>query len=59
MEKGRRHAVRSHKKAMRQLSRHRLTKADFESADTRYREALVNYYHGIRAYLNRVGTKSD
>jgi hypothetical protein len=59
MEKGRRHAVASYKKAMRQLGRHKLTKADFESADALYREALVNYYHGIRAYLTRVGTKSD
>jgi hypothetical protein len=59
MEKGRRHAVASYKKAMRQVKRHRLTEADFERADALYREALVNYYHGIRAYLNRVGTKSD
>jgi len=59
MEKGRRHAVSTYKKALRQFKRHQLTRADFESADTLYREALVNYYHGIRAYLNRVGTKSD
>jgi hypothetical protein len=59
MEKGRRHAVASYKKAMRQLNRHQLTRVEFESADALYREALVNYYHGIRAYLNHVGTKSD
>ena len=59
MEKGRRHAVASYEKAMRQVKRHQLTKADFASADALYREALVNYYHGIRAYLNHVGTKSD
>lgn len=59
MEKGRRQAVRSYKKATRQLKLHRLSKAEFEKADALYREALVNYYHGIRAYLNRVGTKSD
>jgi hypothetical protein len=59
MEKGRRHAVWTYKKALRQFKRHQLTRADFASADARYREALVNYYHGIRAYLNRVGTKSD
>lgn len=59
VEKGRRQAVRSYKKAMRQLRRHRISEADFEKADALYREALVNYYHGIRAYLNRVGTKSD
>ena len=59
MEKGRRQSVRSYRKAMRQLRRHRITTADFASAEALYKEALVNYYHGIRAYLNRVGTKSD
>jgi hypothetical protein len=59
MERSRRQAVASYKKAMRQLRRHRMTDADFAKAETLYREALVNYYHGIRAYLNRVGTKSD
>lgn len=59
MEKSRRQAVSSIKKAMRKLRRHRITNADFEKADGLYKEALVNYYHGIRAYLNRVGTKSD
>ena len=59
MEKGRRHAVSAYKKAMRQFKRHRIGEADFAKADALYREALVNYYHGIRAYLNRVGTKSD
>jgi hypothetical protein len=59
VERSRRHAVSAYKKAMRQLRRHRISEADFEKADALYREALVNYYHGIRAYLNRVGTKSD
>jgi hypothetical protein len=59
MERSRRQALASYGKAMRQLRRHRMTEADFAKADTLYREALVNYYHGIRAYLNRVGTKSD
>jgi hypothetical protein len=59
MEKSRREAVSSIKKAMRQLRRHRITDTDFQKADGLYKEALVNYYHGIRAYLNRVGTKSD
>jgi hypothetical protein len=58
MEKGRRQAVRSYKKAMRAMRRHRIDEADFEKANALYKEALVNYYHGIRAYLNRVGTKS-
>ncbi|MGE0240428.1 MAG: hypothetical protein AB7F09_03800 [Parvibaculaceae bacterium] len=59
MEKGRRQAVGAYKKAQRQLKRHRISAADFAKADALYKEALVNYYHGIRAYLNRVGTKSD
>ena len=59
MEKGRRQAVRSYRKALCQYKRHRISEADLASADALYKEALVNYYHGIRAYLNRVGTKSD
>lgn len=59
MERGRRQAVASYKRAMRQLKRHQIAQADFDKAAALYREALVNYYHGIRAYLNRVGTKSD
>jgi len=59
MEKTRRRAVASYEKAMRQLKSHQLTEAHFDNANALYREALVNYYHGIRAYLNRVGTKSD
>lgn len=59
LEKGRRDAVASYKKALNQFERHKLAKPDLESADARYREALVNYYHGMRAYLDRVGTKSD
>ena len=58
-ESGRRQAVRSYKEALHRLKRHRISEADFAKANTLYREALVNYYHGIRAYLNRVGTKSD
>jgi hypothetical protein len=59
VEKGRRAAVRSYKKALRQLRHHWISEADFQKDDALYKEALVNYYHGIRAYLNRVGTKSD
>lgn len=59
VEKSRRQAVGSYNKAMRQLRRHKITEADFEKANGLYKEALVNYYHAIRAYLNRVGTKSD
>jgi hypothetical protein len=59
VEKGRRQAVRSYKKAMHDERHHRNNEADLQKADALYKEALVNYYHGIRAYLNRVGTKSD
>jgi len=59
VENGRRQAVRSYKKAMRDERHHRNNGADYKKADALYKEALVNYYHGIRAYLNRVGTKSD
>lgn len=59
MEKGRRQAVATYRKALRHLRRGRISEAEFGKAKSLYDEALVNYYHGIRAYLNGVGTKSD
>ena len=59
LEAGRRQAIASYNTALRALKRHKITQADFDKADALYKEALVNYYHGIRAYLNRVGSKSD
>jgi len=59
MEKGRRQAVRSYEKALRHVKRGKISKPEFTKAKSLYDEALVNYYHGIRAYLNSVGTKSD
>lgn len=59
LEAGRRQAIASYKTALRKLKRHKITQAEFDQADALYKEALVNYYHGIRAYLNRVGRKSD
>lgn len=59
MEKARRQAVTSYRKALRHFGRRKITEAQYKEAKTRYDEALVNYYHGIRAYLNSVGTKSD
>lgn len=59
VEKSRRQSVRSYTKVMRALKHHQISAADFQKADALYKEALVNYYHAIRAYLNRVGTKSD
>ena len=59
LEAGRRQAIASYKAALRKLNRHKITQAEFDANDALYKEALVNYYHGIRAYLNRVGRKSD
>jgi hypothetical protein len=59
MEKGRRQAVTSYKKTLRRVKRGKISKPDFTKAKSLYDEALVNYYHGIRAYLNSVGTKSN
>lgn len=59
MEKGRRQAVRSYEKALRHMRRGKISEPQFTKAKSLYDEALVNYYHGIRAYLNGVGTKSD
>ncbi len=59
VEKGRRQAIATYKVALRHLKRGKITEAEFARSKTIYDEALVNYYHGIRAYLDRVGTKSD
>ncbi len=59
LEAGRRQSIRSYKAALRKFKRHKITQVEFDQADALYKEALVNYYHGIRAYLNRVGRKSD
>lgn len=59
LEAGRRQSIRSYKAALRKFKGHRITQAEFDQADALYKEATVNYYHGIRAYLNRVGSKSD
>lgn len=59
LEAGRRKGIASYNTALRKLKRRGITQAEFDKADALYREVMVNYYHGIRAYLNRVGRKSD
>ncbi|WP_162914295.1 hypothetical protein [Taklimakanibacter lacteus] len=59
LEKGRRQAVATYKTALRHLRRGKISETELAKAKPLYDEALVNYYHGIRAYLNSVGTKSD
>lgn len=59
LESGRRKSVASYKLALHQLNRHEIGQDDFDKSKSLYGEALVNYYHGIRAYLIRIGRKSD
>ncbi len=59
LEKGRRKALASYKTALHQVKRRKISAADFDEARALYKEAMVNYYHGIRSYLDRVGRKSD
>lgn len=59
LEKSRRQAISTYKKALGALKRKEIEKPEYDKSRALYDEALVNYYHGIRAYLNRVGTKSD
>jgi hypothetical protein len=59
LESGRRKGIASYNSALHQLKRHEIGKGDFDKVNGLYDEATINYYHGIRAYLNRVGRKSD
>ncbi len=59
LEKARRQGISSYNSALRRLKRGKISEADFDKVNGLYQEAIINYYHGIRAYLNRVGTKSD
>ncbi|CAN5531749.1 hypothetical protein BH10PSE7_BH10PSE7_02880 [soil metagenome] len=59
LEKNRRRAVRSHRGDLRLAHWRMLDDAALAERTARYRQALVNYYHGIRAYLVRVGAKPD
>lgn len=59
LERSRRAAIRSQRRAIRSFERRRIDQAEFDKRSARYNEALVNYYHAIRAYLIRVGMKKD
>ena len=59
MERQRRAAVKSQRRAIRSFERRRISEAEYQRRSALYKEALVNYYHGIRAYLTKVGTKKD
>jgi hypothetical protein len=55
LEKYRRQAVQDWRKALNAYTRGKLGKDAFETASTLYRDALVGYYHGIRAYRENIG----
>jgi hypothetical protein len=59
LEAGRRRAIADYNRAAFRLQHSRITQDQFNAANALYKEAMVNYYHGIRAYLVKVGTKSD
>jgi hypothetical protein len=59
LEAGRRRAIADYNRALWRLKHRRIDQAKFDAAKALYKEALVNYYHGIHAYLNKVGAKSD
>ena len=59
LESNRRLAIRQYNRAAWRLQHGRITEENFAAAKALYREAMVNYYHGMRAYLNKLGVKSD
>lgn len=59
LEKYRRKAIQDWKTAARAHKRGTLGKAEFDTAGTLYREALVGYYHGIRAYKDAIGSAPE
>jgi hypothetical protein len=59
LEKYRRLAVQDWRKALNAYTRRKLGKDAFEAASTLYRDALVGYYHGIRAYRENIGSASE
>jgi len=54
LEKYRIRAIADWRAAARAYSRGKLAKDAFEEASTLYRDALVGYYHGIRAYRENI-----
>lgn len=59
LEKHRRRAARSYTAAAKLYQRGKLGREAMDKAKALLDEANVNYQHGIRAYLNRIGRKSD
>lgn len=59
LESCRRDAVWVYVKALKAFRKNKIAKAELDAAKALNEEAMVNYYHGMRAYLNKVGTKSD
>jgi hypothetical protein len=59
LEAGRRRAIQDYNRAAWRLQHGRITQDAFDAVNALYKEAMVNYYHGIRAYLVRIGAKSD
>jgi hypothetical protein len=54
LEKYRTRAIKDWRAAARAYDRGKLAKDAFEEASTLYRDALVGYYHGIRAYRENI-----
>jgi hypothetical protein len=54
LEKYRVRAIKDWRAAARAYDRGKLAKDAFEEASTLYRDALVGYYHGIRAYRENI-----
>jgi hypothetical protein len=59
LESGRAKAVISYDHALDQLHHRKIERSELDHEGVIYKEALVNYYHGIRAYLIRAGSKPD
>jgi hypothetical protein len=54
LEKYRAKAIKDWRAAARAYNRGKLAKDAFEKASSLYRDALVGYYHGIRAYRDNI-----
>jgi hypothetical protein len=59
LENSRRDAVWVYVKALKAFRQTKITEEELATAKALNEEALVNYYHGMNAYLTAVGTKAD
>jgi hypothetical protein len=59
LEKYRVKAIAEWRAAARAYNRGKIAKDAFEEASTLYRDALVGYYHGIRAYRENIHTAPE